>query len=205
MSIEVWLVYFGTVLAFMFPPGASHILMLSNSIGSGFKKSIATACGDLSANFLQMTAASLGLAASLQSSQQIFEVIKWAGVAYLVYSGLKLIFSNNSSFQTPPPRSIRSLYWQGFITSASNPKAVIFFAALFPQFIYVSEPLLPQFIALSITYLVVDGLFLCSYGKSAAYFAKRFQSNMGQYFNKISGSLLITAAMILGFKNIDKD
>lgn len=205
MSIEVWLVYFGTVLAFMFPPGASHILMLSNSIGSGFKKSIATACGDLSANFLQMTAASLGLAASLQSSQQIFEVIKWAGVAYLVYSGLKLFFSNNSSFQTPPPRSIRSLYWQGFITSASNPKAVIFFAALFPQFISMSEPLLPQFIALSITYLVVDGLFLCSYGKSAAYFAKRFQSNMGQYFNKISGSLLIAAAIVLGFKNIDKD
>ncbi|MGO2513970.1 LysE family translocator [Marinomonas polaris] len=205
MSIEVWLVYFGTVLAFMFPPGASHILMLSNSIGSGFKKSIATACGDLSANFLQMTAASIGLAASLQSSGQIFEIIKWAGVAYLVYSGLKLIFLNQSNLKTSPPRSIRSLYWQGFITSASNPKAIIFFAALFPQFISASEPLLPQFIALSTTYLAIDGLFLCFYGKSAAFFAKKFQSNIGQYFNKISGSLLIAAAIILGFKNIDKD
>ncbi|WP_219702779.1 LysE family translocator [Marinomonas lutimaris] len=203
MSIELWLVYFGTVLAFMFPPGASHILMLSNSIGSGFKKSIATACGDLSANFLQMTAASLGLAASLQSSQQIFVVIKWAGVAYLVYSGLKLIFSNKSSFQASPSRSIRSLYWQGFITSASNPKAVIFFAALFPQFIFASEPLLPQFIALSVTYLFIDGLFLCFYGKSAAIFAKKFQSNIGRHFNKISGSLMISAAIILGVKNVD--
>lgn len=205
MSIEVWLVYFGTVLAFMFPPGASHILMLSNSIGSGFKKSIATACGDLTANFLQMTAASIGLAATLQSSQQIFEVIKWAGVVYLIYSGLKLFFSNQSSLKASQPRTIPSLYWQGFITSASNPKAIIFFAALFPQFISASEPLLPQFIALSITYLVVDGLFLCFYGKSAAFFAKRFQSKMRQYFNKISGSLLIVAAIILAFKNVDKD
>jgi threonine/homoserine/homoserine lactone efflux protein len=203
MSIEVWLVYFGTVLAFMFPPGASHVLMLSNSIGSGFKKSIATACGDLSANFFQMTAASIGLAASLHSSQYIFEVIKWIGVAYLIYSGLTLILSNNSNLQTPPPRSIRSLYWQGFITSASNPKAIIFFAALFPQFISSSEPLLPQFIALSITYLVIDGLFLCFYGKLAAFFAEKFQSNIGQYLNKISGSLLIAAAMVLGVKNID--
>ncbi|WP_421853160.1 LysE family translocator [Marinomonas sp.] len=203
MSIEVWLVYFGTVLAFMFPPGASHILMLSNSIGSGFRKSIATACGDLTANFLQMTAASIGLAASLQSSQQVFEVIKWTGVAYLVYSGLKLFFSNQSSLKASQPRTIRSLYWQGFITSASNPKAIIFFAALFPQFISLSEPLLPQFIVLSITYLIVDGLFLCFYGRSAAFFAKKFQSSIGQYFNKISGSLLIAAAVILGFKNVD--
>tara|TARA_R110001583_G_scaffold192721_1_gene359617 strand:+ start:4894 stop:5505 length:612 start_codon:yes stop_codon:yes gene_type:complete len=203
MSIEVWLVYFGTVLAFMFPPGASHILMLSNSIGSGFKKSIATACGDLSANFLQMMAASIGLAASLHSSQQVFIVIKWAGVAYLVYSGLRLFFSNQSPLKSSPPRSIKSLYWQGFITSASNPKAIIFFAALFPQFISSSEPLLPQFIALSITYLVIDGLFLCFYGKLAAFFAEKFQSNIGQYLNKISGSLLIAAAMVLGVKNID--
>ncbi|MGO2234570.1 MAG: LysE family translocator [Marinomonas sp.] len=205
MSIEVWLVYFGTVLAFMFPPGASHILMLSNSIVNGFKKSIATACGDLSANFLQMTAASIGLAASLRSSQQIFEVIKWAGVAYLIYSGLRLFFSNQSGLKNTSPRSIRSLYWQGFITSASNPKAIIFFAALFPQFISTSQPLLPQFIVLSITYLVVDGLFLCFYGKSAASFAKKFQSRIGHYFNKISGSLLIAAAILLGLKNIDKD
>jgi threonine/homoserine/homoserine lactone efflux protein len=204
MNIELWFVYFGTVLAFMCTPGPSHILMLSNSIGNGFNKSIATAVGDLSANFLQMIAASVGLAAILQSSQQYFIVIKWAGVAYLAYLGIKLIFSKGSNLEGSSARSIKALYWQGFITSAANPKAVIFFAALFPQFISASEPLAAQFIVLSVTYLVIDGLFLCFYGKFADFFAKKCQSHVGQYFNKISGSLFIGAAILLGAKDIEK-
>jgi len=204
MNIEIWLVYLGTVLAFMCTPGPSHILMLSNSLGNGFKKSTATAIGDLSANFLQMLAASIGLASVLQSSQEYFIVIKWAGVIYLAYLGIKLFLSKTSSIGTTSPRSVSSLYWQGFITSAANPKAVIFFAALFPQFISATEPLAFQFLVLSITYLTIDGLFLCFYGKFAEFFAKKSQSHIGKYFNKISGTLFVSAAILLGLKDIEK-
>lgn len=205
MSIELWLAYVGTVLAFMSAPGPSHILMLSNSLGNGFNKALATAGGDLSANFLQMLAASIGLAGILQASQQFFTYVKWAGVAYLVYLGLKLIFSAKSAIETASLRTAKSLYWQGFITSASNPKAIIFFAALFPQFISPAEALIPQFIVLSLSYLIIDGLFLCGYGKFADFFARTFQSHIGQYFNKIAGSLLIAAAVLLGVKGVDRN
>jgi homoserine/homoserine lactone efflux protein len=91
MSLEIWLAYLSAVLILMITPGPSQLLMLSNSLGSGFKKSTATAAGDLTANAIQMTIASVGLASILYLSQYTFIVIKWLGVAYLVYMGVKLI------------------------------------------------------------------------------------------------------------------
>jgi len=204
MNIELWLAYLGVVLAYMITPGPSHLLMLSNSLGNGFNRSLATAAGDLSANFLQMLAASLGLAAIVQSSQVVFFYIKWIGVLYLVYLGIKLIRAGQFNFSRDSQRTRQSLYWQGFITSAANPKAVIFFAALFPQFINLIEPLWPQFFVLSLTYLIVDGLFLCFYGKFADAFARKHQSSFGHYFNKLSGCLFIGAAVMLSLKDIQK-
>ena len=205
MDFEIWLDYASTVVVFMLTPGPSHILMLSNSISNGFSKSVATAAGDLSANFLQMLCASIGLVGLLMQFQHAFTIIKWAGVAYLLYMGYRLITSHRSAIQSGETRSRKALYWQGFITSAANPKAVIFFAALFPQFISTTQPLLPQFMALSLTYLVIDGLFLCSYGKFADSFAARLGSRVGQHLNQISGGLLILVAILLGFKSLENN
>jgi homoserine/homoserine lactone efflux protein len=163
MNLDIWLLYVFTVLAFMSTPGPSHLLMLSNSLSNGFAKSTATAAGDLSANFLQMIAACLGLATILSSSQSIFTLLKWAGVLYLAYLGLRLIFSTQADVLSSKTRSLPSLYWQGFITSAANPKAVIFFAALFPQFLSTERALFPQFLILSATYLLTYLLMLLFY------------------------------------------
>jgi len=203
MTFEIWLLYALTVLAFMSTPGPSHLLMLSNSLGNGFNKSTATAAGDLSANFLQMIAASLGLAAVLNSSQGFFLFVKWAGVAYLAYLGVRLLFAQQSNLVNSNQRSLSSLYWQGFITSAANPKAVIFFAALFPQFISPEHPLLPQFVILSLSYLVIDGAFLCFYGKFADVFRERILERYGRLLNVLSGGLFLTAAIMLGLKDIE--
>jgi homoserine/homoserine lactone efflux protein len=204
MSIEIWLAYIGTVLVLMSTPGPSQLLMLSNSIGNGFRRSIATAAGDLSANFLQMSVASIGLVSAMQNSREFFIIIKWVGVAYLLYLGFKQIVTkaDNQLQQKRNLRSIKSLYWQGFITSAANPKAVIFFAALFPQFINPTAPLLSQFAVLSSTYIVMDGIFLCCYGKSAEWISNKLRSSGGHYINQISGSFLIGAAILLGLKNV---
>ena len=204
MTLEIWLAYLGLLVVYMITPGPSHLLMLSNSLGNGFNKSIATAAGDLSANFLQMLAASLGLATIVQSSQQVFFYIKWAGVLYLVYLGVRLIRAGQFDFSAGSQRTRQSLYWQGFITSVANPKAVVFFAALFPQFIVLTEPLWGQFIVLSFTYLIIDGLFLCFYGKFAEAFANKYQSSLGQYFNKLSGFLFIGAAVMLSLKSMQR-
>jgi len=205
MVVENWLVYISTILILMITPGPSQLLMLSNSITNGFQRSIFTAAGDLSANFIQMLIASVGLVGIIHSSKEFFVLVKWAGVAYLMYLGLRLILAKTVRKPHSPEhiRSRRSLYWQGFITSAANPKAVIFFAALFPQFINPLEALFGQFVILSSTYLIIDALFLFFYGKFAEWISGRLLPSARQHLNKISGSFLIGAAILLGLKDIE--
>ncbi len=119
--------YVVTVLAMMSTPGPSHLLMLSNSMAHGFKRSLATVAGDLTANLLQMLAAGLGLAALLAVYGNALAIIKWLGVAYLIFLGIRLIRNagtRNSDSQEVAPASVRKLWLQGFITSATNPKAM---------------------------------------------------------------------------------
>lgn len=200
--MEVWLAYVATVFVFMLTPGPSHLLMLSNSLSNGFAKSSATAAGDLTANFLQMIGASIGLASVLHNAENFFSVIKWLGVIYLMYLGLKLILTKKSMLDQGAQRSATGLYLQGFITSASNPKAVVFFAALFPQFIDSTSPLVPQFLALSATYLFIDGFFLCSYGTFADKIINRINTS-GRQLNIIAGGLFVGAAVMLGAKSME--
>lgn len=201
METHIWLAYVGTVLVFMLTPGPSHLLMLSNSLSNGFNKASATAVGDLSANFLQMLAASLGLASVLVNAETFFLVIKWLGVTYLLYMGFTLLMAGESLLDKSAKRTAGALYFQGFITSASNPKAVVFFAALFPQFINTNELLMPQFLVLSGTYLFIDGVFLCAYGKFADSIVGRI-NGAGRTLNVVAGSLFIAAAIMLGLKTV---
>ena len=207
MNLEIWMAYIVTVLVLMITPGPSQLLMLSNSLGNGFRRSLATASGDLTANLLQMVVASLGLASLIVKAQVLFVVIKWAGVAYLIYLGVKLISSGTTNNPVGSKRSsLRKLYLQGFITSAANPKAVIFFAALFPQFINPQQPLFQQFMVLSVTYLTIDGLFLICYGTLAEKLNDGLlPSVVRTQMNYIAGSLLIGAALLLGLKDIEQN
>ena len=204
MNTELWLAYVTTVLILMSTPGPSHLLMLSNSLGNGFNRSLATAAGDLSANVVQMTVASLGLVSLIHSSQEFFVVIKWMGVSYLIFMGVMKFRKrfDPSVAVLSRVRTLRSLYWQGFMTSAANPKAVIFFAALFPQFVNPAGQTGKQFVILGVTYLVVDACFLMVYGGFAGWIESRFRHHVGHHMNQISGALLVGAAILLGLKEI---
>ena len=205
MNIEIWFAYITAVLVLMSTPGPSQLLMLSNSLGNGLRRSLATAFGDLSANTVQMTIASFGLVAAVHASQELFVFIKWAGVGYLLYLGLIKLQGSGSqvAIKNNKPRSYRSLYWQGFITSAANPKAVVFFAALFPQFVDTSKPAATQFVILCATYLTLDGFFLYCYGRFADWIGRKIKAKTTRYSNRVSGVLLILAVFLLGLKNVE--
>ena len=205
MTLDTWLIYVLTVLALMATPGPSQLLMLANSARHGFRRGLATAFGDLTANLGQMLAAGLGLAALIAASATALGVIKWAGVAYLLWMGLRMIRQSGKTTsaeasQMPGPRA---LWLQGFLTSAANPKAVVFFAALFPQFIAADAAFWPQFAILSATYLAMDGAFLCAYGLGADRLARRLTGEARRMLDRVGGALLIAAAVLLGFKSLD--
>ncbi|PWE32189.1 LysE family translocator [Maritimibacter sp. 55A14] len=208
MTLEIWTIYAATVLALMSTPGPSQLLMLSNSSAHGLRRSFSTAAGDLSANALQMLAAGLGLAAIIATSGAALAIIKWAGVAYLIWLGIRMI--RKAKPDDPGGRvaqrnvPLGNLWAQGFLTSAANPKAVVFFAALFPQFISADHSFWPQFLILSATYIIMDGLFLSAYGAGASWIAARFKGTAKVWLERIGGSFMIFAAILLGLKSVSR-
>ncbi len=203
LSFDTWITYVATVLLLMSTPGPSQLLMLSNSATNGLRRGLFTAAGDLTANLLQMLAAGLGLAALIATSGNALAVIKWLGVAYLVFLGVRQIMGVKNKAAKKAQRTSRKALWmQGFITSAANPKAVVFFAALFPLFIDGALPFWPQFAILSATYLTLDGLFLTAYGGSASWLAARLKGPARLWLDRIGGSFMILAAMLLGLKSL---
>ncbi|MDJ0939720.1 MAG: LysE family transporter [Woeseiaceae bacterium] len=203
MTIDLWLLYVGTVLVFMATPGPSHLLMLSVSLSNGFRRSLATASGDLTANAIQMLLAGLGLATVIAASRYGFAIIKWAGVLYLVWIGLRQIIASyrrQVDSAGLAPASFRELWVRGFVTSAANPKAVVFFAALFPQFIDSGAPLAPQLLVLGATYIVIDGMFLATYGAGAGWLGRRVRGRSRALIDRVAGAGMIGAAILLGLR-----
>lgn len=204
MPMEAYLIYLAAVAVFFAtPPDTSQLLIISNSVRYGLRRSAFTIAGDLAANSLQMTAAAFGLAAIIATSATAFIWIKWLGVAYLVWIGLQLILSKDQGDDVTANTSGQSfrLFRQGFVTSMANPFAVVFFGALFPQFIDPTAPVLPQLIILGVTYLVVDGAILLLWGwlgVRAATALKRFSFGL---VNKLCGALMIAAAALLASKD----
>jgi len=204
VPVETYLAYLATVgIFFATPPGPSQLLMIANSMTHGLRPSLATAAGDLSANALQMTAAAFGLAAVLATSGEALQFVKWAGVAYLVYVGIRTFRGTSPVLRSAAGVDGARLYRQGFFTSAANPKAVFFFAALFPQFIDSGLAIWPQLLILGATYIAVDGTILVIYGSASERVAGRLGGGLMRSINRVSGGLMIAAAALLAFKDVD--
>ena len=205
MSIETYLVYLGVLAAFFLtPPDTSQLLIVSNSLRHGLRRSTATIAGDLSANALQMTAAAFGLTAVIAASADAIGIVKWLGVAYLAWIGLRLMLTRTDPAAQEATRGggFGTLFRQGFLTSSANPYAVVFFGALFPQFIDPAAPVLPQLLILGLTYLVVDGAVLVLWGYAATRALGRLRSLTGTWINRISGALMLSAAALLASRDL---
>ena len=203
MTVETYLLYLGVLAAFFAtPPDTSQLLIISNTLRHGLRRSLATVVGDLSANSVQMTLAAFGLTAVVAANANALWVVKWAGVAYLIWIGLRLILSKGQS-DAPDAAPRGALFRQGFLTSSANPYAVVFFGALFPQFIDPNQPILPQLLILGMTYLVVDGAVLLLWGWAAARSLGRIKALNGVWISRVSGALMIGAAVLLGVKDLN--
>jgi homoserine/homoserine lactone efflux protein len=204
MAFETYLIYLAAVAVFFAtPPDTSQLLIISNSVCYGLRKSAYTIAGDLSANCLQMTGVAFGLAAIIATSATAFSVIKWLGVAYLIYIGIQLIRSRDDVNDVDANQSGQAfrLYRQGFVTSMANPFAVVFFGALFPQFIDPALAILPQLLILGVTYLIVDGAILLLWGWLGVRAASALKRHSFGLINKICGALMIAAAALLASKD----
>ncbi|MEO9685698.1 MAG: LysE family translocator [Tateyamaria sp.] len=205
MNSEIYLLYLAAVAVFFAtPPDTSQLLIISNAMKHGLRRSLWVIAGDLSANVIQMTAAAFGLATVIATSSQAFGLIKWFGVAYLVWIGLRLVLSNKGQGAAQAAHSAHParLFRMGFVTSMTNPYAVVFFAALFPQFIDPTVAVLPQLLILGATYLALDGITLMAWGWAGNRVAARLGRTSFALINRVSGGLMIGAAVLLGLRDV---
>lgn len=203
MALETYLAYLATVLIFFaHPPGPSQLLYMANALRHGMRPATATMAGDLTANTIQIIIAGFGLAGVIAASATFFTAVKWFGVAYLLWIGVRTILSARNTRSAPVATSRSKLFKQGFVTSAANPYAVVFFAALFPQFVDVSRPVAGQILILGLTYIVIDGTILLLFGLAVRRVFAILGSRFERWVGWVSGTLLVAAAMLLSARDV---
>ena len=185
---------------------ASVVLVVSQSVAFGRKNGLEVALVIVFGDLCFVVAALLGMSTLVEMTGELALVLKALGGVYLIWLGLRMIRRAKPEagvrLYKRQTASLRSLWLQGFLTSAANPKAVVFFAALFSQFISDDAAFWPQFLILTGTYIVIDGLFLSAYGLGSSWVLRRFKSGVIVWVERLGGSFMIVAAILLGLKSI---
>jgi len=200
MTWQIWLFFVATEAVLSMTPGPAVLYVLSQAIGRGAAKSVWASWGILSANAMYFALSATSLGAVIIASYRLFFLIKWAGAAYLVYLGLASFFGKSSVLTLPEangsPRRGPRILRDGFFLQAANPKAILFFTAILPQFINPHHNIAIQILILGISSILVEFVILFIYGQLAGRALSAARSpRFEKITNRIAGSLLIGAGV----------
>ncbi len=209
MSLHAWLMFLALVVTVIVMPGPVAALCLSHGVSHGRLRSLATVTGLILSSVVLVALSMAGLGAILAASGTLFSIVKYAGAAYLIYLGVKMwrarpgasigSLSAGSVSQVVEASPLK-LARTGFLVGISNPKDLLFFGALFPQFIVTSEALMGQVVIMTITWCTVGFVVMACYAAIGAGMAKKVDSlNAKGIFNRITGSFFIAAGAALAW------
>lgn len=208
MSLSFLLIFSATVFSISIIPGPSMLLALTHGMQYGIKKTLASALGNVSVTVIQAAISIAGLGTILASSELFFQIIKWAGAAYLIYMGVSLLLAKNSIVQPDDiavddkNHTIRKLFLQSSVITAGNPKAIIFFTAVFPQFIDLNISYMLQSITLISLCAVIAFICFMLYAIIGQKLVNLFaQAKIQQRINKLIGGGFISAGIGLASSN----
>ena len=202
MSMETWLAFLAACWVISLSPGAGAIASMSSGLQYGFWRGYWNALGLQLGLIVQIAVIAAGVGAILAASATAFQLIKWFGVGYLVYLAYKqwraLPMDMSDSSAVRPIGKPLSLVFRGFLVNVSNPKALVFMLAVLPQFINPHEPLLPQYLAITVTMISVDMLVMAGYTGLAARVLRLLRTPKQQKrLNRTFAGLFIGAATFL--------
>ncbi len=202
MSWTMWLAFLAAALVIAVSPGPGAVLSMSTGLRYGYAAALRAIAGLQIALLLQLCVVALGLGAVLATSEAAFAVVKFAGAAYLIWLGVH-------KWRSPPEpiggdgeglrvQSRRQLYAQGILVNLTNPKAIVFIAALVPQFIVPDRPQWPQFAIIGATMVAVDTMVMSCYALLATRFRPLLRNpRLLRLQNRIFGGLFVGAGAML--------
>lgn len=201
MEFNIWLTMFLAAMAISVSPGAGAVVSMNYGLKYGLKKSYPAIFGLQVGYILQAFVVVIGLGAIIAKSILVFTIIKWIGVAYLVYFGLSKIFEkvelNNEEEQISSYNS-KKAFLNAILINLTNVKATILLVAFIPQFINHNESIFLQFVIISLTLSIVDIVVMTGYSSLASklrFLLKDAKAIKTQ--NIITGTFLIIAAILM--------
>ena len=174
--------FVGAALALLAVPGPAVVYIVTQSIGHGRRAGLASTAGIFTGTLVHVGAATIGLSALLASSATAFNVVKYAGAAYLAYVGLRRLLGREPepAAEAPRARSHLALYRQGVIVNVLNPKTALFFLAFLPQFVDPSRgPAALQILFLGLLFAVLGFLSDGTYALVAGTFGEWLRRSRG--------------------------
>ncbi len=224
--MNLFLLYLTVSFFYIISPGPAIFLAISNGMTAGLKALIMSSLGNIIGLFILSLVSILGLGAIVLASSTLFLIVKIVGAGYLLYLGVKQFRSAKNLLITEKDisvaeegkkatdkkgqvlasagkQSLSSYFFEGFLLAATNPKPILFFIAIFPQFLRPEGPLMEQFLLMTLSFMVLSFLSLFSYGyigkKAKVFFMHETRM---KYFHRITGGLFIGMGVtLLGLKN----
>ena len=222
MNLSTWWLFVTATFLISAAPGPNMLLIMNQSVRFGLRASMASMAGCMTALMIMFTLSALGLGVLLLNSPAIFDALRWAGALYLAYLGYKVwtapVETEASEFNQTDSYAINSNvsnkyagyshehsfseqlqhYKVGFLTAGSNPKALLFAAALLPQFIQADLPQVPQLVILLATFSVLEILWYFIYAFGGLSMAQQLRKpNVMRWFNRVTGGAFIGFAGVM--------
>jgi homoserine/homoserine lactone efflux protein len=193
MTFETWLAFCATEAVLCFIPGPAVLFVLSMTLARGPGPGLAGAVGILAANVGYFALSATGIAAVILASHDLFMALKWAGAAYLVWMGIGMLVSRPGATPAPSPQIVRRALLRGLVVQGANPKALVFFVALLPQFIDPNDSIPWQVFVLGVSSTVLELGVLALYVFTAARAREMLGSGFATRLERIGGAFLVAA------------
>jgi threonine/homoserine/homoserine lactone efflux protein len=192
VSIELYLAFVAACVALALLPGPIVTLVIANGLRHGTRAALINIAGVQSGVAIVIGIVAVGLTTLMATMGYWFDWVRFAGAAYLVWLGIRLIREPVMGVEAdapPPPRG--GFFLQGFLVALSNPKLLVFFGAFIPQFMDLSHDHLSQVTLLGVTFMVIAALTDATYALLAGRVRRFFSARRTRSLSRISGSFMI--------------
>jgi len=202
MDLSTWLAFFAAAWAISLSPGAGAVAAMSAGLNHGFRRGYAITLGLVAGIWTQILVVGIGLGALIAASSFAFALVKWLGVAYLVWLGIRQwrapalpLAQADGGLGAEP---VRRLLLRGWMVNAMNPKGTVFLLAVVPQFLDPARPLLTQYLVIALTLALTDIVVMGGYIALASRVLRLLRAPAQiRALNRAFGALFIAAGALL--------